>query len=169
MTHDHHASDRDLDELIGSLRRAFVDRNDARFDFEAGLADVRERAGQLGAVGAAIDAFVALLGEVMVAREAPVPAGMHIQRVAEVLLQMRDHVAAGTMSPAAVAGVFADVGAALRRADELALLPRLTQLEREVTTALARGRDLNANPASTSQRRGEGDQPGRRTAGTDDR
>lgn len=41
MTPDHA---RDLDELLHAARSGFIARSDASFDFDAGLADVRQRA-----------------------------------------------------------------------------------------------------------------------------
>jgi hypothetical protein len=48
-----HDYDRALDELIRQWRRSYIAANDASFDFEAGLADVRDRAGRVSSSGAA--------------------------------------------------------------------------------------------------------------------
>lgn len=219
MAPDHHESERELDDLIRSSRRSFMARHDTGFDVEAGLADVRERASHLlaglpvsrtrggrppapAAVVLAcehIDDFIALLGELMLVAELRDLMGGHIQRAGEVLLQVRNHIAAGSISAAVVADVFAEVSAALRRADQavsmgtgrsledafiatrpqasesgpqqsLSLVSLLRGLEHEVATALAPGgRDLNTGPTSTAERIRDESQPGRSRAEGNDR
>lgn len=81
------------DDLIRSARRSFLARHDATFDFDAGLADVRKRAAVLACDH--IDGIVAQLGEALLVAGIRDLAGLHIQRAAGVLVQVRDHVAAG--------------------------------------------------------------------------
>jgi hypothetical protein len=219
MAPDHHERDRELDDLIRSSRRSFIARHVAGFDVEAGLADVRERASHLLAEFPAsrtrggrppapaavvlacdhIDDVVALLGELMLVAELRDLIGGHVRRAGEVLLQVRSHVAAGSMSAAVVADVFAEVSAALGRADQavsmetgrsledaftasrlqahengpqqsLSLASLLRWLEQELATALAPGsHDLNTGPTSTTERRQNDAPPGRRRAGGNDR
>lgn len=175
MTPDHHGGGSDVDDLIRATRRSFMARHDATFDFDAGLADVRERAVALACDH--IDGFVALLGEALLVAEIRDLTGLHIQRAVGVLVQVRSHVAAGSMSAAAAAEAFAEVSAALGRADLIttterhSIASRLRDLEHEVAALLApdgHGRDddrgRNDRPRSTSRRWPDDPAPGRRSA-----
>ena len=163
------------DDLIRSARRSFLARHDATFDFDAGLADVRKRAAVLACDH--IDGIVAQLGEALLVAGIRDLAGLHIQRAAGVLVQVRDHVAAGSLSAAAAAEAFAEVSAALGRADLImtterhSLASRLQDLEHEVATLLApdgHGRDdsrgRNDGSRSASSRRPDESWPGGRSA-----
>jgi hypothetical protein len=216
MVPDHHERDLELDDLIRSSRRSFIARHDAGFDVEAGLADVRQRASQPRAELPAsrtsggrppaavvlacdhVDDVIALLGELMLVAELRHLVGGDIQRAGQVLMQVRSHVAAESLSAAVVAEVFAEVSAALGRADQavsmetgqslddaftatrlqphegpqqfLSLISLLRGLEHEVATALAPvSRDLDAGPTSTTEGLKDESQSSRRRAEGNDR
>jgi hypothetical protein len=198
MAPHQHDSSRELDELIHSSRRSFITSSDASFDFDAGLADVYERSGRLmaqvpasppgggggpleAAVAAAcehIDDFVALLGQVMLAGSQPELIGSQVQRAAEVLLQVREHVAGGSLSQAAAADAFAAARDALAQADLVVSVERgqslddalnashaalLRRLEHEVANVLTPDRP-STDPAARSRRRRSDSPPSRRRA-----
>ena len=209
MAPDQHDSDREFDDLVRSWRRSFITANDAQFDFRSGLADVYERAGREGArvpagpasggggpaadavaaVCGHIDEFVAVLGQVLLAETPQYLIGSHVQRAAEVLLQVREHVADGSMSPAVVADVFAVARDALGRADlivtaergesldqalsasrlldhpdgGLSLAALLRRLEDEVADVLAPA-GPGPDPAARSRRQRNDSQPAKRRA-----
>jgi hypothetical protein len=127
----------ELDELLRVVRHTFIARSDAAFDFEAGLSDVRERAGLpfalvparrippgSGPLSAAVALVCEHVEELVVALDClllsgPLPdlVGSQIQRAADVLLQLRDQVATGTASLADAGSAFATVRDVLSQAD----------------------------------------------------
>lgn len=133
-------ADRDdhvLDELLRAIRDRFIARSDASFDFEAGLADVRERAdltfarvparrvppgrGPLTAAVALVcehvEDLVVALGCLVLSGPLPDLVGSQIQQATEVLLRLRDEVAAGTMSLMDAGSAMAAARDALSQAD----------------------------------------------------
>jgi hypothetical protein len=130
--------DRELDEILRVTRARFVARTDADFDFDAGLADVYERAGLsfarvparprgggpdplLAAVALAcanIEEFVVVLSSGLLSA-GPLPdlVGSHVQRAADVLLGLRHHLAAGTLSAGSAEAAINSVRDALGQAD----------------------------------------------------
>lgn len=126
--------DHELDEIVRGARARFIARADACFDFDAGLADVYERAdlrfawvparlppsgpGPLSAAVALacadIDEFVVALTAGLLTR-GPLPdlVGSDVQRAADVLLGLRGELAAGTASAATVESVLASARDAL--------------------------------------------------------
>jgi hypothetical protein len=127
----------ELDELLRVVRASFIARSDAAFDFEAGLADIRERAGLAfalvparrippgpGSLSAAVALVCEHVEDLVVALDClllsgPLPdlVGSQIQRAAEVLLRLRDELAAGIDSLTDVGSAFATVRDALSQAD----------------------------------------------------
>lgn len=126
-----------LDELLWVARDSFIARTDAAFDFETGLADVRERAGLCFALVPArrirpgsgpLSAAVALVCEhledlvgaldcLLLSGPLPDLVGSQIQRAGEMLLQLRDRVAVGTASLTDAGSAFVTVRDALSQAD----------------------------------------------------
>jgi hypothetical protein len=135
MTPDN--DDRELDELLRRVRDRFITRSDARFDFEAGLADVRERAdlpfarvparrippgrGPLSAAVALVcehvEDLVVALDCLLLSGPLSDLVGSQIQRATEVLLQLRDQVAAGTAGLMDAGPALATVRDVLSQAD----------------------------------------------------
>jgi hypothetical protein len=192
MTPDHSLGNGELDELIRRSRQSFIDRNDAGFDFQAGLADVRARARRLpghvpsGALAAAVadacdrvDEFVALLGRAMLAAELQSLVGGQVQYAAEALLRARDQLLAWSLSGAAAAAAFAAARDALGQADLMArvstghsldagedLASLLDQLEHAVISLLPPpGRDGDPGQAQTNRHRRDDPPSGQRRAG----
>lgn len=192
MTPDHNLGDGELDELIRRSRRSFTDRNDAGFDFQAGLADVRARARRLpghvpsGVLAAAItdasgrvDEFVAVLGQSLLAAELRELVGGQVQYAAETLLRARDQLLAWSLSGAAAAAAFTAARDALGQADLMArvstghsldadedLASLLDQLEHAVVSLLPPpGRDGDPGEARTNRHRRDDPPSGRRRAG----
>jgi hypothetical protein len=158
--------DRALDELLQAVRDRFIARSDASFDFEAGLADVRERAGLpfarvparrippgRGPLSAAValvcehvEDLVVVLDCVLLSGPLPDLAGSQIQRAAEILLRLRDDVAAGTAS-------LTDAGSAMATArDALSQADLILRVERGVSLpeALATGPGGAGSPADSA-------------------
>jgi len=153
MTPDN--DDRELDELLRWVRDRFITRSDARFDFEAGLADVRERAelpfarvparrippgrGPLSAAVALVcehvEDLVVALGCLLLSGPLPDLAGSQIQRATEVLLRLRDQVAAGTAGLVDAGSAMATVRDVLSQTD---LILRV-ELGQSLPDALAAG------------------------------
>jgi hypothetical protein len=129
--------DRELDELLRAVRDRFIARSDASFDFEAGLADVRERAGLpfarvparrippgRGPLSAAValvcehvEDLVVSLDCVLLSGPLSDLVGSQIQRATEVLLRLRDDVAAGSASLIDAGSAMATAREALSQAD----------------------------------------------------
>jgi len=129
--------DRELDEFLRAVRERFIARNDGSFDFDSGLADVRERAGLpfarvparrippgRGPLSAAVALVYEHIEDIVVALDClllsgPFPdlVGSQIQRATEVLLRLRDEVAAGTASLTDTGAAVATARDALSQAD----------------------------------------------------
>ena len=173
-----------FDDLIRSSRLSFIARNDASFDFERGLANVYERAGRLlpdaprrpagsGPLPAPvevacdrIDDFVALLGQVILAEELQHLIGSQVQRAAEVLLQVREHVAAGSLSRAALTEAFAVVRDTIGHADLVTLVDRGQSLDDALTASRLLPHQQDVEPVAALLRRLEQDVAKVLTAGS---
>jgi hypothetical protein len=178
MTPDHAPEDRELDELLQAVRARFVDRSDVVFDFEAGLADVRERADPpfarvpvrrpRGGPGPRVDAvalacehleeLVIALGCLLLAGPFPDLIGSHIQRAADVLLALRDEIQAGSASLARAAPALAQVRDELGQADLVLRVEMGTPLDdalaahEELAGLGTAGRELRPDTASWLER-----------------
>ncbi len=137
MTPDHAREDSQLDELLQAVRARFIERSDATFDFEAGLADARERADLVfarvparrprGGPGPRADAvalvceqvaeLVLTLGCLLLTGPFPDLVGSQVERAAEVLLTLQREILAGAASTAGAASALAEVRDALGQAD----------------------------------------------------
>lgn len=137
MTSDDARRDNELDELLHAVRARFTERSDATFDFEAGLADVRERTDLPfarvparrprvgpGPASAAValacehlDDLVVALGCLLLPGAFPDLIGSQIQRAADVLLALHGEIQAGTASSAGAASALTEVRDALEQAD----------------------------------------------------
>lgn len=135
MTPDN--DDRELDELLRAVRDRFITRSDAGFDFETGLADVRERAdlpyarvrarrippgrGPLSAAVALVcehvEDLVVALDCLLLSGPQSDLVGSQIQRATEVLLRLRDDVTAGAASLTGAGSALATVRDVLCQAD----------------------------------------------------
>jgi hypothetical protein len=208
--------DRELDELLRAVRDRFITRTDASFDFDAGLADVRERAdlpfarvpawrippgrGPLTAAVALVcehveDLVVALdclllvgpLPDLVGSHIQQATVMFHIQQATEVLLRLREEVAAGTISPIDAGLAVAAARDALSQADLIlrvedgrslpeVLAPDtspaagqldavLRTLEHEVSEALAAQEHDRAEHRRSAPRRSASGEQRRRSAG----
>jgi hypothetical protein len=158
--------DRELDELLQLVRDRFIARSDASFDFEAGLADVRERAGLpfarvrarrtppgRGPLSAAVALVCEHVEDLVVALDCMLLSGplsdlvgSQIQRATEVLLRLRDDVAAGTAS-------LIDAGSAMATArDALSQTDLILRVEHGVSLpdVLAAGLGGAGSPADSA-------------------
>lgn len=158
MTPDHARADQELDELLAAVRSRYIARSDACFDFDAGLADVRERAdlpfarvparragGGPGPLSAAvalaceqIEEFIAVLGGVLLPGPPTDLVGSQVQRAAEVLLSLRDEITAGSASLARAGAAVTQAGDALGEADLILRVELGTSLD-DVVQSFAEG------------------------------
>jgi hypothetical protein len=116
MTSDPGRDGHPVDEFVRYVRERFIRRTDATFDFEAGLADVRERAGLdpvlVPAPGAgpqpmppATAAIEWQIGELQLALTAltapgrwPDAASRDVQQAIEIVARLRDGLDSGTVA-----------------------------------------------------------------------
>jgi hypothetical protein len=148
--------DQQVDELVLAVRARFVTRSDLTFDFEAGLADVYDRAGlpfdrvpvrprrpgpppESAAAALAVESlsdFCSLLDRVWLAVEESGLPGSQIQRAREVLARLAARLGTGSVPAAAAAAALASAADLLGLADVMLRVHRGQSLD-ELMTATA--------------------------------